>query len=207
MTIFSVTVPSSARRMTLCSVIIMFGRACGTTRFTTCPTGDGRGAGFSGVSVLVIFTGVSCNTPLPNCRRARNYPTFKKRILEILRARTIESSLLPRAKTVGCSPQAASKFCIASMGCPPRSPASVGTESVSTKDKPRFSVSFPAKMRKKVNATRLRAALSRTHAIVECRDALAIVCFVLLEEVDEVEHAVALSTHMNIRLSHFLLGF
>lgn len=92
------------------------------------------------------------------------------------------------------------------MGCPPRSPASVGTESASTRDTPRSSVSFPAKMRNKVNA-KLRAALSRTHAIVECRDALAIVGFVLLEEVDEVENAVALSTHMNIRLSHFLLCF
>jgi hypothetical protein len=34
---------------------------------TTCPTGDGRDIGFSGVSVLVIFTGVSWRTPLPNC--------------------------------------------------------------------------------------------------------------------------------------------
>lgn len=46
-----------------------------------------------------------------------------------------------------------------------------------------------------------------THAIVERRDALAIVVLVLLEQVDEVEHAVALSADENVRLSHFLLGF
>lgn len=59
--------PSSARRITRCSVIITFGRDAGTTRLTTCPMGVGLvTGGFSGVNVFVILTGVSCRTPLPN---------------------------------------------------------------------------------------------------------------------------------------------
>jgi hypothetical protein len=46
-----------------------------------------------------------------------------------------------------------------------------------------------------------------TYAVVESRNALAVVDFVLLEEVNEVKDAVALSANENIRLSHFLLGF
>lgn len=46
-----------------------------------------------------------------------------------------------------------------------------------------------------------------THAIFEPRNALAVVGFVLLKQIEEVENTVALSTHQNIRLSHFLLGF
>lgn len=58
--IFSCTDPSSARRITLCSVTTMLGRFAGITRFTTCPTGEGLEIiGFSGVRVLVILTGVS----------------------------------------------------------------------------------------------------------------------------------------------------
>lgn len=53
--------------LSFCSCEII-GRDAGTTRLTTCPTGVVLTIGFSGVSVLVIFTGVSCKTPLPNCK-------------------------------------------------------------------------------------------------------------------------------------------
>jgi hypothetical protein len=46
-----------------------------------------------------------------------------------------------------------------------------------------------------------------THAIFERCGFLAVVGFVLLEEINKVKDAVALAAHQNIRLGHLLLRF
>lgn len=74
---------------------------------------------------------------------------------------------------------------------------------------PRFSVLFRAVFesdKNLVNATE-NDAHTNTHAVIEARNSLAIVDFVLLKQVDEVKNTVTLPTNENIGLSHFLLGF
>lgn len=50
-------------------------------------------------------------------------------------------------------------------------------------------------------------AIIATYAVFKCRRLSAIVALVLLEQVDEVEHDVALAAHENVRGSHLALRF
>lgn len=46
-----------------------------------------------------------------------------------------------------------------------------------------------------------------TYAVLKCGNSLAIVALVLLEEINEVEYAVALATNEDVRCCHLALRF
>lgn len=101
----------------------------------------------------------------------------------------------------------ASTFDTTSMDSPLHSLPSVGTEFASIEDMPISSVLFHATIMKvNMKATEMQEH-KITHAFNKSRNTFAVVAFVLLKQVDEVENAVTFAADKNIGLSHFLLGF